>query len=122
MGIDNQDLVRKMEGFAVQGMKGSVKNHQKHVSDKCAEIRDIINQKLHKFFLFAFTTFNLLISLIEELHYICNIVQRYQVVVEGWPDQIPFTNLSQVLSALLDLQMLCNRWDDGMTCWKSLSD
>jgi hypothetical protein len=55
-------------------------------------------------------------------HYFRNVVQRYQVVVEGWLDQIPFTNLSQVSSALPDLQMLCNRWDDGTTYWKSLSD
>jgi hypothetical protein len=54
------------------------------------------DRKLHKFF-FAFTTFNLLISLIEEctgdtgakmqwVHYFRNIVQWYQVVVEGWLD------------------------------------
>ncbi|KAG2337858.1 hypothetical protein BDR05DRAFT_952302 [Suillus weaverae] len=29
MGINNQDLVSKMEGFVVQGMKGSATNHQK---------------------------------------------------------------------------------------------
>jgi hypothetical protein len=111
---------------------GSAKNHQKRVSDKHTEICDIINRKLRKFF-FGIYNINLLISLIEECtgdtgaktqwaHYFHNVVQWYQVVVEGWPDQIPFTNLSQVLSALLDLQMLCNRWDDGTTYWKSLSD
>ncbi|KAG1899506.1 uncharacterized protein F5891DRAFT_1189642 [Suillus fuscotomentosus] len=48
MGINNQDLVSKMEGVAIQGMKGSAKNHQKRVSDKCAEICDTraINRKL----------------------------------------------------------------------------
>ncbi|KAG1867507.1 hypothetical protein C8R48DRAFT_599185 [Suillus tomentosus] len=115
MGIDNQDLVSKMEGFAVQGMKGSAKNHQKRVSDKRAEIRDIINRKLQE------CTGDTGAKM-QWAHYFRNVVQRYQVVVEGWPDQIPFTNLSQVSSVLPDLQMLCNRWDDGATYWKSLSD
>ncbi|KAG2112532.1 uncharacterized protein F5147DRAFT_744449 [Suillus discolor] len=115
MGIDNQDLVSKMEGFAVQGMKGSAKNHQKHVSDKRAEIRDTINRKLQE-------CTGEPGAKMQWVHYFRNIVQWYQVVVEGWPDKIPFTNLSQVLSALPDLQMLCNRWDQGMTFWRSLSD
>jgi len=55
-------------------------------------------------------------------HYFRNVVQQYQVVVEGWPNKIPFMNLSQVSSALPDLQMLCNSWDHGMTCWRSLSN
>ncbi|KAG1733399.1 uncharacterized protein EDB91DRAFT_1084453 [Suillus paluster] len=103
MGIDNQDLVSKMEGFAIQGMKGSVKNHQKRVSDK-QECTGEPGAKM------------------QWAHYFRNVVQQYQVVVEGWPDEIPFTNLSQVSSALPDLQMLCNRWDHGTTCWRSLSD
>ncbi|KAG1763279.1 hypothetical protein EV702DRAFT_1051865 [Suillus placidus] len=39
-----------------------------------------------------------------------------------WKNGWPFTNLSQVSSVLPDLQMLCNRWDDGTTYWRSLSD
>ncbi|KAG1893993.1 uncharacterized protein F5891DRAFT_1131068 [Suillus fuscotomentosus] len=44
MNIDNQDLVSKMEGFAVQGMKGAVRNHQKCTSD----IRSAIHQEINK--------------------------------------------------------------------------
>jgi len=66
MGIDNQDLVSKMEGFAVQGMKGSnfhyfccpsdllhlgaATNHKQQVSAIRSKIHDIINTKLHQFF------------------------------------------------------------------------
>ncbi|KAG2108907.1 uncharacterized protein F5147DRAFT_652503 [Suillus discolor] len=38
MNVNNQDLISKMEGFAVQGMKGAAKNHQKHCSDVHAAI------------------------------------------------------------------------------------
>ena len=66
MGIDNQDLLSKMEGFAIQGMKGmscplrhladphipigAAQNHQQCVSQVRAAIRQIINTKLHKSF------------------------------------------------------------------------
>jgi hypothetical protein len=68
MGIDNQDLLGKMEGFAVQGVKGAscrlfffginliyftikpgaAQNHQKRVSQARAAIRNIINSTLRK--------------------------------------------------------------------------
>ncbi|KAG1769948.1 hypothetical protein EV702DRAFT_1202611 [Suillus placidus] len=115
MGVNNQDLVSKMEGFAVQGMKGSAKNHQKRVSDKCTEIRNIINRKLQE--CTGDPSANM-----QWVHYFRNVVQHYQVVMEGWPDGIPFTNLSQVSSAFPDLKMLYERWEEGTTYWKSLSD
>ena len=62
MGIDSHSLVSKMEGFAIQGMKGSssfcwkshlmyhlpgaVENHQQHISNVHSTIRGIINDKL----------------------------------------------------------------------------
>lgn len=66
MNIDNQDLVNKMEGFTIQGVKGSlytlqivllilavypgsVMNHQQCISQVRSEIQDCINQKLRKF-------------------------------------------------------------------------
>ncbi|KAG1838014.1 hypothetical protein DFJ58DRAFT_668569, partial [Suillus subalutaceus] len=54
--------------------------------------------------------------------YFHNIVQRYQVIVEGWPENIPFTNLVQSLSALADLEMLWHRWDTEKIYWRALSD
>ncbi|KAG1731404.1 hypothetical protein EDB19DRAFT_1640861, partial [Suillus lakei] len=39
-----------------------------------------------------------------------NMVQWYLVVVEDWPDNIPFVNLSNVSSALPDLEMLLHKW------------
>ena len=56
------------------------------------------------------------------VHYFRNVIQRYQVIVEGWPSNIPFTNLSQISSALPQLKMLLHRWESGSTYWKSLSD
>jgi len=61
--VDNQDLISKMEGFAIQGMKGmfphafpwhikfhyltgAAKNHQKHCSDVRAAIRHEIQKGL----------------------------------------------------------------------------
>ena len=65
MRIDDQDLVSKMEGFAVQGVKGDfwflfpsievsnynlgvADNYQQHISEVWGAIQGIINAKLHK--------------------------------------------------------------------------
>ncbi|KAG2347749.1 hypothetical protein BDR05DRAFT_944774 [Suillus weaverae] len=90
MGIDEQDLVSKMEGFVVQGMQEEV------TSDPSTKM--------------------------QLADYFCNVVQWYKVIVEGWPENIPFTNLSQSSSALQDLEMLCHRWDTGKIYWRALSD
>ena len=70
MGIDSQDFLLKMEGYAIQGIKvcrfivlvlaksiistlGSAKNHQQHVSQVHSAIHDIINKKLSAFVSFV---------------------------------------------------------------------
>jgi hypothetical protein len=73
MNIDNQDLISKMEGFAIQGMRGdsefigivfiftliirlsgAARNHQQHCSKIRSLIRQEINQALRKFKLINF--------------------------------------------------------------------
>jgi hypothetical protein len=55
-------------------------------------------------------------------HYFLNVVQHYQVTIEGWPDNMPFANLGQVLSARSDLEKLYSRWESKETKWKVLTD
>lgn len=55
-------------------------------------------------------------------HYFRNVVQRYQVVITGWPDSVKFTNLSNVSSALPDLKMLERQWVSGATKWVNIDD
>lgn len=43
-------------------------------------------------------------------------------MIEGWPDSVPFKNLSEASSALPELKMLLERWEDGRTYWKQLTD
>jgi hypothetical protein len=43
-------------------------------------------------------------------------------MVEGWPDSVPFVNLSQASSALPELDRLFRSWKSGATCWKTLTD
>ncbi|KAG1899557.1 uncharacterized protein F5891DRAFT_953738 [Suillus fuscotomentosus] len=115
MGIDGQDLVSKMEGFAVQGIKGAAKNHQQRVSGLRSSIREIMNSKLQE------VTGDDRAKM-QWVHYFRNVIQRYQVVVEGWPNNIPFTNLSKVSSAIPDLEMLLRKWESGATYWKAIDD
>ncbi|KAL4071584.1 hypothetical protein V8B97DRAFT_2023740 [Scleroderma yunnanense] len=90
MHIDDHDLVSKMEGFTVQGVKGAAANYQQCIS--------------------------------QWAHYFHNIIACYLVTIEGWPNCIPFTNLSTVSSALLDLEILLRMWESGSIFWKQLSE
>ncbi|KIK74146.1 hypothetical protein PAXRUDRAFT_20165 [Paxillus rubicundulus Ve08.2h10] len=48
IGVEMQDLVSKMEGFAVQGIQGAAKNHQQHVCHVRANICEVINVNLRE--------------------------------------------------------------------------
>jgi hypothetical protein len=50
-----------------------------------------------------------------------NVVKRYQVIIEGWPADIPFCNLSETSSALPDLEKLLRKWRCGKIYWRKLS-
>lgn len=55
-------------------------------------------------------------------NYFRNVVQRYKVVIEGWPANIPFVNLSQASSALPDLEMIRRKWESRAICWREIDD
>jgi hypothetical protein len=37
-------------------------------------------------------------------YYLRNVVQHYQVLLEGWPKKVPFENLSEASSSIADLE------------------
>ncbi|KAG1722922.1 uncharacterized protein EDB91DRAFT_1240165 [Suillus paluster] len=114
IGIDNQDFVSKMEGFAIQGMKGAAENHQQRVAKIHGQIRSEINVALQK------VTGNPKATM-QWTHFFRNIVKHYSVVVEGWPEQIPFINLSTASSSLTDLEILLWKWHSGLISWKRIT-
>jgi len=56
------------------------------------------------------------------VHYWRNIVSHYQVVIEGWPNEIPFDNLSKASSGIPALEDLRERWKSGETTWRKVDD
>ncbi|KAH7922382.1 hypothetical protein BV22DRAFT_974595, partial [Leucogyrophana mollusca] len=115
MNMDTQDFVTKMEGFAIQGIKGAAKNHQKHISQVRAQIRNEIQKQLREI------TGHKEVRMQWKL-YFQNIIDVYQVKIVGWPDNVPFGNLSQVSSALPDLQALLRKWQSGAIRWEHIDD
>ncbi|KAG2114527.1 hypothetical protein DEU56DRAFT_748933 [Suillus clintonianus] len=115
MNIDNQDLISKMEGFAVQGMKGAAKNHQK----RCSDVRAAIRHEIQKGLVAITKDEN---AKMHWANYFRNVIQRYKVVIEGWPANIPFVNLSQASSALPDLEMIRRKWESRAICWREIDD
>ncbi|KAG2342722.1 hypothetical protein BDR05DRAFT_885894, partial [Suillus weaverae] len=114
VGIDNQDLVNKMEGFAIQGMRGAALKHQERVASVCAQIRSEINQALRK-------KTGIPDATMQWAQYWRNVVKRYSVIITGWPKEIPFINLSTASSALPDLERLLRKWRSEAIKWKRLT-
>ncbi|KAG1802711.1 uncharacterized protein HD556DRAFT_1429513 [Suillus plorans] len=94
MNIDNQEFVTKMEGFALRGLCGD-------------EIRHLINHKLQQI------TGNPKATM-QWVH--------YWFIVEGWPDEIPFDNLSKAASGIPTLEDLKDQWKSRETAWRQLDD
>ncbi|KAI5987668.1 hypothetical protein EDD15DRAFT_2372037 [Pisolithus albus] len=118
MGMETQDVVSKMEGYAVQGIKGkrcAAQNHQQRVSSVRSDIRRVITERLQQ------VTGDPRAKM-EWRYYFRNIVSRYRVVVEGWPTIVPFVNLSLASSSLSVLEMLLRKWELGSIYWKTLTD
>ncbi|KAG1734233.1 uncharacterized protein EDB91DRAFT_1238445 [Suillus paluster] len=115
MDVDNQEFVTKMEGFALHGIRGAAKNHQQRCCNLRGEIRQLINNKLQQITKNPKAT-------MQWVHYWRNVVSRYQVIVEGWPDEIPFDNLSKAASGITALENLKERWRSGETACKLSSD
>ncbi|KAM6492469.1 hypothetical protein JOM56_012193, partial [Amanita muscaria] len=57
----------------------------------------------------------------EWKHYWEHVVCRYSVAIEGWPNTIPFKNLSEASTAYAELEMLLQQWRSGKTYWKKLT-
>lgn len=58
----------------------------------------------------------------EWAHYFRNVVSRLHVIIEGWPEDIPFANLSTVSSSMSQLELLQRKWEMGETRWKEISE
>jgi hypothetical protein len=58
----------------------------------------------------------------EWKHYWRNVVQRHRVMIEGWPENIPFRNLSDGCSSLTDLETLRRKWCSGSIYWKQITE
>ncbi|KAG1894969.1 uncharacterized protein F5891DRAFT_984661 [Suillus fuscotomentosus] len=104
MGIDNQDLVSKLEGLrykACQGQQRIISSTWLKWSPETVA-RDS-NAKM------------------QWAQYWRNIVKWYSVIIKGWPEQIPFANLSAVSSSLPKLEMLLRKWKSGAIYWKHLT-
>ncbi|KAG1737237.1 hypothetical protein EDB19DRAFT_1829663 [Suillus lakei] len=115
MNINDQDLVSKMEGFAIQGMRGAAHNHKDRCSAKWALIRQEINHALQEIT-------GVPKAMMQWVNYWCNIVQHYRVICEGWPGHIPFKNLSEASSSLPKLDMLLDMWKTKLIYWRLLDE
>ena len=51
-----------------------------------------------------------------------NVIQRHQVMLARWPQQIPFKNLSKCSSSLQELQNFLKKLVDGDIYWKTLTE
>jgi hypothetical protein len=55
-------------------------------------------------------------------NYWCDIVARHRVIIEGWPEDVLFGNLSDVATSLPILEKLHCNWKSGKTYFCVLDD
>ncbi|KAG1902913.1 uncharacterized protein F5891DRAFT_1186056 [Suillus fuscotomentosus] len=112
---EQDDLLKEFVEHRDTKTTGARKNHQQLISDTLTSIRKLINVKLQEITGEPHVT-------MQWTHYFHNVVQCYQIVIKGWLDNINFTNLSNVSSALLELQMLEQWWKLSATKWVTIDD
>ena len=49
-------------------------------------------------------------------------IQHHKIIIKGWPNAIPFKNLSKGLGALMELENLLEMWQIDMTYWKAITE
>jgi len=72
------------------------------------------------FFLLMTTSDNT--ACMEWKHYWRNVVKRYMVIIEGWPTNIPFHNISKASNSLTDLETLLRKWHCGKIYWREVTE
>ncbi|KAK2467217.1 hypothetical protein APHAL10511_000766 [Amanita phalloides] len=111
--LDKMDILGRMEGYALQGLKGAAGNHNQWRATLRTQVRDIINHHLR-------LTSGIPSAKMEWKCYFRNVVKRYSVIIKGWPREIEFINLSEASSSIDTLEKLLQKWKQGTTYWKKL--
>ena len=57
----------------------------------------------------------------EWKRYWSHVIRHYNVIIEGWPDIVPFKNLSDMTLSLHVLEDLLQHWHEGKTYWREIS-
>ncbi|KDQ59630.1 hypothetical protein JAAARDRAFT_56629 [Jaapia argillacea MUCL 33604] len=112
--MDPGDFVTHMEGCAIGGLRGAA-NHKNRLSSAWTFLRELINTKLVEVTGDAAAT-------MKWTQYWWDIVTKYRVVVDGWPNSIPFGNLSDVVKTLHEYESLTRKWQKGKIFFKTLSE
>jgi hypothetical protein len=96
-----------------------------------AKIRSIITDGLSTFFseLFLFSVSYVIpgelvndpSATMRWTHYWRDVVSRHHAIIDGWPDDVPFKNLSDVSSSLPALESLLRKWESGKIFWRALT-
>ncbi|KAG2056747.1 hypothetical protein BDR06DRAFT_981177 [Suillus hirtellus] len=103
MNIDDQHLVSKMEGFAIQGMQGAAHNYKNCCSEKWALIRQQINRTL--------CTFKKI-----QIHQIMLIFALEEIT------KVPKATMHKASTSLPKLQMLHDMWKNKLISWRLLDE
>ena len=55
-------------------------------------------------------------------HYWRDVITCHHIIIDGWPKDVPFKNLSDGLSSLPALESLLQKWKSGTVFWRVLTD
>ncbi|TDL13891.1 hypothetical protein BD410DRAFT_846538 [Rickenella mellea] len=115
INMDPQDLLSRMEGFAVQGLRGTASSHKARMSNIRTELRNHIHAALVE-------ATGCRDAKMKWKNYWQDIVSKYRVVIEVWPENIPFGNLSDIVTNIPDFERLLRKWKTNTIYFRQIDD
>ncbi|KAI0040615.1 hypothetical protein FA95DRAFT_1611649 [Auriscalpium vulgare] len=113
LSMDLQDLLTRMEGFAIQGLAGSGKAIRT-VEELREALAKFIDQQLRD------------VAGVRDIRWRFGshweIVSKHRVQIKGWPEHIPFTSLSRAAPSKRVADELGRLWYSGSIHWAPISD
>ncbi|TFK67057.1 hypothetical protein BDN72DRAFT_899278 [Pluteus cervinus] len=131
MKIDEQDLLGKMEGHAINGVYGTdpifyflnVIELKLGAADNHDQRKGVLREQVRQHILHGLRVITQNpTARMEYVHYWEKVVRRYHVVLEGWPDKLPFKNLSDCADSLYDINLLQDQMKNQLLSWKKLTE
>lgn len=116
LNLELSDLLSRMEAYALNGLSGAACSYKKRSTNLKRDLRRLIHQQLENV-----AGYSKKIQM-SYVNFWSDITVKHRIVIEGWPSDIRFGNLSDVLTSLSHLQVVYEKWERGEIYFRKVSE